>query len=101
MQGNVLTKTLLPKRHSLQFIQAVLLGSAVYNSVLEDITIYAEMVDGRFNRSTAIVTQLLDLPRVSPLIVYQAWVVVAFVEVFEDRRKDLRFLVGQADFLVG
>ena len=38
-----------------------------------------------------------ELPRVSPLVVQQARVVVAFVEVFEDGGEDLGELFGQVD----
>ncbi len=41
--------------------------------------------------------RVLELPRVSVLVVQQARVVVALVEVLEDGAEDLRFLVRQRD----
>jgi hypothetical protein len=41
----------------------------------------------------------LQLPGVSPLIVYESWVIIAFVEIFEHRGEDLGFFVGKCDSL--
>lgn len=60
------------------------------------------MIDGRLALGPATyVLRALDLPRVPPLVVHQAWEVVALVEVLEDRREDFGRLVGQGDALAG
>jgi len=41
-----------------------------------------------------------QLPRVSSLIMYESWIIVAFVEVFEDRGEDFGFFVGEGDSFV-
>ncbi len=39
----------------------------------------------------------IQLPCIISLVMQQLWMIVSFVEVFEDSREDLRLLVGQID----
>ncbi len=57
------------------------------------------MVDCRFE--AAVAGCVLQLPGIPTLIVLKAREIVAFVEVFEDRREDLREFFGKADSLGG
>lgn len=56
------------------------------------------MVDGGLGGPAGLV-ELLEVPRVAALVVHQPRVVVALVQVLEDRREDLRLVVGQVDAL--
>lgn len=92
-----LTKTLLPQRQFLQVLKAVLLGSTVYDSVLEEIAIDAAVIDRAFDSGLLLAARGLKLPRVSSLILNQTRVVIALVEVFQDRTEDLGLLVRKRD----
>lgn len=59
------------------------------------------MVDGALDDSTLFLGGGLNLPRVAALVVHQARVVVALVEVLEHGAKDLGLLVGEGDALGG
>jgi hypothetical protein len=80
-------KTLFPKSKALQFLQAILLGSAVDDGVSKYFTAHSSEVDCRFVRSATtifLVLRVLQFPSVSALVVDQAWIVVTLVEEFED-----------------
>ena len=58
------------------------------------------MIDSRFG-ATAAVGSLFQLPGISPLVVLETRVVVAFVEVLEDGGEDLGEFFGQVDSFGG
>ncbi len=93
-----LTETLLPQRDPLELLEPVLVGGAVDDGVLQDVAVYGVVVDGRLGGSGPLV-QLLDLPGVPALVLDEAGVIVALVEVLEHGREDLGLLVGQVDAL--
>ena len=95
-----LTETLLAKGNTLEFLQAVLVGGAVDDGVLQDLAVDAVMIDGGLDGAATVVGYLFNLPRVPPLVVHQTRVVVAFVEILENRREDLGLLIGKRDLLV-
>ena len=90
---------LLPQRHALQLLQPVPLRRAVDDRVLEEGPAGVLVVDGGLDGPAAagVRGRLLDLPRVPPLVVQEAGVVVALVEVLEDGGKDLGGLVREGD----
>jgi hypothetical protein len=91
-------QSLLAKSQLLQLLQSVLLSLAVNNSVLQD------RACGRVDHclvGTVVVTTVLKGPGVTLLVELEARVVVALVEVLENRGKDLGLLVGEIDALVG
>lgn len=92
-----LTKTLLAKSNPLEFLQAVLLSSAVDDRVLQELAFDAVVVDGGLVAD--LLRGRLELPRVTLLIVDEARIVVALVEIFEDRREDLGLFIRQGDLL--
>jgi hypothetical protein len=47
------------------------------------------------------IAAVLEVPAVTLLVVLHARVVVALVQVFEDRREDFGLLIGKIDALVG
>lgn len=94
-----LTQTLLPQGHPLELLEAVLVSRAINDRVLQDIAIDAVVVDGGLARALAVVLYVLHLPRVAALVVDQARVVVALVEVLEHGGEDLGLLVRQVDAL--
>lgn len=97
-----LTKTLLPQRNPLELLETVLLRSAVNHSVLEQIAVDTVVVYGRLDAAAAVFSvaaEGLNLPRVTALVVHQARVVVALVEVLQHGREDLGLLVGEGDAL--
>ena len=57
------------------------------------------MINRRLDSSCS-ATASLDLPRVSPLIMDQPRIIIAFVEIFEDGREDLGFFVWEGDSFV-
>lgn len=92
-----LTKALLPQSNPLELVQAILLGGAVDDGVLEQLALHAMMEHGRL--VTVLLRWLLQLPRVALLVVDEAGVVVALVEVLENRREDLGLFVRQGNLL--
>jgi hypothetical protein len=82
---------LLAKRDTLELIKTILLGSTVDDGIFEDLAFDAVMINCRLASS---VLGLFNLPRVSSLVMNQARIVIPLVKIFEDRREDLRFLVG-------
>ncbi len=86
-------EALFPKRQALQLVQSKLLGCAVDSGVFEQDSAHTVMIDCRLDRSAATkflrVLRIFELPRVTTLVVQQAWVVITLVEVFEDAGKDL------------
>jgi hypothetical protein len=57
-----LTKPLLPQGDLLQFLETVLLGSAVDDSVLKHVTVDGMVVDGRLDGAAAVVGGGLEFP---------------------------------------
>jgi len=55
------------------------------------------VVDGRFDSNVRAVFILLEFPDVFSLVVKEAGVVVALVEVFEHRAEDLGLFFGEGD----
>jgi hypothetical protein len=56
------------------------------------------MVDGRVRSAFgAVRSTILKLPGILSLIVEQPWVVITFVEVFQDTGEDFGLLFGQVD----
>ena len=90
---------LLAQRQPLQLVQPVSLGRAVHQRVFQQHLSACQVVDRRFR--TAFSRSRFELPRISALVVQQAWVVVAFVEVFEDGGEDFGDLFGQVDSFGG
>jgi hypothetical protein len=91
-------QSLLPERKLLELVQAVFLGLAVDDGVLEDGT------GGGIDNGLAgavVVAAVLEGPGVALLVELETGVVVALVEVLEDGREDLWLLVGQVYALVG
>jgi len=91
------TETLLSKREALKLIQAVLLGSTVDNGVLQQLSIHAVVINSSL--VAGLLRRRLQLPRVSLLVVEKTRVVVAFVEILEDRREHLGLFIGQRNLL--
>jgi hypothetical protein len=91
------TQTLFSQGDPLQLLQTILLGDAVDDRVLEEIAILV-VEDGGLQQTAALVG-LLNLPRVTLLVVDQARIVVALVHVLEDRAEDLGLLLGEMDTL--
>lgn len=91
-------KALFPKSKALQLVQTEFLGSAVDSGIFEQDPGYTSMVDCRLDGPAATkvirVLSVFELPRVTTLVVQQAWVVVSLVEIFEDAGKDLGFSVA-------
>lgn len=90
---------LLPERETLEFIQAITVGSAVEESVLEQRLPMSLVIDGGLDCSTTsiVVGDIFQLPGISPFIMEQSWIVVTFVEVLEHGREDLRKLFREVD----
>jgi hypothetical protein len=93
-----LTQTLLPQRNTLQLIQPVFLRRAIDNCILQQLAINAVMIHCALHASCASFARL-QLPCVSSLVVYESWIIVAFVEVFEDRGEDLGLFIWKGDSL--
>lgn len=104
---------MLPQSNPLQLVQAVLVGRAVDHGILEQVAVDGVVVDGGLGSrgggvvllhqqlgvdpGTAGRLGLLELPRVVALVVQEARIVVALVEVFEDGGEDLGLVFGQGD----
>ena len=78
----------------LQFRESVLFGGTVEHRILEQVLAEPGMKDDRFT-GVGIGSRVLQFPGVSPFVVQQTWVVVAFVEVFQDGAEDFGQFVGQ------
>ena len=87
-------EALLAQRQPFELVQAVAFGRAVHQGVLEQRLAATHVVDRRL---PVALRRLFKLPRVAPLVVEEARVVVAFVEVFEDGGEDLGELFGEVD----
>ena len=93
-------QTLLPQREPFQFVQSVLLGGAVYQCVLEQLLACGVAVHCALHGASTghgLVVGYLEFPAVLTLVVQEAGVVVAFVEVFEDGGEDLRGFVWEGN----
>lgn len=97
-------QALLPQRQPLELEQAVPFRGAVDQRIFQQRLSVARVVDGRFRRRV-VVRRLrrchFELPGVLALVVQEAGVVVAFVEVFEDGGEDFWELFGQVDSFGG
>ena len=94
---------MLPEREPLELEQAVPFRGAVDQCILQQRLSVARVVDGRF-RHGIVVRRLrchFELPGVLALVVQEAGVVVAFVEVFEDGGEDFWELFRQVDSFGG
>jgi hypothetical protein len=74
---------LLPESNALQLIQTILLGSAIDDSVLQKLAIDAVMVDGGL--AAGFLRVLFQLVRVPLLVVKETRIIVALVEILENR----------------
>lgn len=86
---------MLAQGQALELVQAVAFGRAVHERVLEQHLPAARVVDGRFRGAPP--RRLFELPRVPALVVQEAGIVVAFVEVFEHGGEDFGELFGEVD----
>lgn len=80
-----------------ELVQAVAFSSAIDHRILEQQLSGTGMVHSRLRATIA--SNVFQLPSIPPLVVQQARVVVAFVEVFEDGGKDLGDFFGEVDSL--
>jgi len=79
------TKSLLPQGNLLQLLKSVFLCRTVNDRVLQQVPIYGVMIHRRLHAILPIVSHGLQLPRVTALVVHEARVVVALVEVLQHR----------------
>ncbi len=91
-------QSLLAQREPLELVEPVALRGAVDQGVLEQRLPAARVVDGRFR---VVLGGHFELPGVAALVVQEARVVVAFVEVLEDGGEDFGALFGEGDALGG
>lgn len=95
VDGDSTLQALLAKRKPLELLQAVLLGSTVDSSIPEDNAAYSRMKNCGLARPAATgsmdILGVLELPRGTALVVYQAWIIVTLVEKLENTGNDLRF----------
>lgn len=98
---NARLQALLSQRDTLELLEPVLIGGAVDDGVLQDVTINAVVVDRHLwgGASPSALFRRLELPRVLTLVVDKAGVVVALVEVLKDGGEDLGLLVWQVHAL--
>ena len=89
---------MLAKRQSLELVQAVPFRGAVDQCVLQQRLSASRVVDRRLR---VLLPRHFELPCISALVVQQAGVVVAFVEVLEDGGEDFRELFWEVDSFGG
>jgi hypothetical protein len=82
MTESPLTKPLLAQSDALQVLESILLSSAVDGGILEQLALDTVVVDDGLG--AAVLTRLLQLPGILLLVVDQARIVVALVEILED-----------------
>lgn len=82
MTESPLTKPLLAQSDALQVLKSILLSSAVDGGILEQLALDTVVVDDGLG--AAVLTRLLQLPGILLLVVDQARIVVALVEILED-----------------
>ena len=85
---------LLAQRQPLELVQAIAFRGAVDERVLQQHLAAGRVVDRGLR---ILLRRHLEFPCVAALVVQEARVVVAFVEVFEDGGEDLRDFFGQGD----
>lgn len=95
-RNDELTKTLLLQSNTLELLKTVFFSRAIDHGVLEKISIDAVMKDGRLN-TTVILVGRFQLPRVAPLAVNKARIIIALVKKFQHRRKYFRFFLGKCN----
>ena len=95
---NARLQPLLAQRQPLELVQAVPFGGAVDQRVLQQHLAARRVVDRRLR---VLLRRHFELPRISALVVEEAGVVVAFVEVFEDGGEDFGELFGEVDSFGG
>lgn len=90
---------LLPQRQPLQLLQPILLRGAINKRILQQLLARGITKDCTLDRpsGTSVIVIGLQLPAVAALVVQEARVVVAFVEVFQHRGEDLGRFVGEGD----
>jgi len=114
---------LFAQRQLLELLQPITPRGTVDDGVAEDVLADARYIDGRLDSGRDLGglacaatsefkcigkrrgildggptrERILELPRVAVLVVHQAGVVVALVEVLEDGAEDLRLLIGERD----
>ena len=94
------TEALLAESDALELVEPEPVRSTVDDRVLEDVAIERVRVDGSLGGGRAVLAVgPLELPRIAALVVDEAGVVVALVEVLEDRREDFGLVVGQGNAL--
>jgi hypothetical protein len=88
---------LLSQGKLFEFLQTILLCSAINDGILKQIALYASVIDSAFNGSTVLRRSRLKLPRVAPLIMSQSREVIPLVEIFEDGAENLRLFIGESN----
>ena len=91
---NARLETLLAQRQPLELVQAVPFRGAIDQRIFQQHLPARRMVDRRLR---VLLRRHFELPRISALVVQEAGVVVAFVEVFEDGGEDFGKLCGEVD----
>ena len=89
-------QSLFAEGKPLELIEPVFLRRAVQQRILEQL-LPRQSVKNRALSVPLVVFAAFELPAVPPLVVQQAGVVVALVEVFEHGGEDLGDVVGQVD----
>lgn len=92
-------QSLLLQRQLLEFLEPVLVCLAIDDGVFQDGA--DRGLDDGFVGIVGAGAGVFEVPAVALLVVLDAGVVVAFVEVLEDGGEDFGFFVGEVDALVG
>lgn len=100
ISGNSNLQALLAESNTLQVFQAVFLGCAVHDRVSEHNSAHSRVEYRRLARSIAtiflVVVGVLEVPRVPTSAMQQAWVIVTFIQEFQDTRQDLGLSVMES-----
>ena len=89
---------MLAQRQPLELVQAVPFRGAVNQRVFQQHLAARRVVDCRLR---VLLRRHFELPRISALVVEEAGVVVAFIEVFEDGGEDFGEFFGEVDSFGG
>jgi hypothetical protein len=100
-------QALLTKRQLLQLRKTISLSCAIDHGILEQRTAHDIDPDGilavharvRTARRRSCCPAILEMKRLAALVIFETRIVVAFVEVFEDRGEDSRFFIGKINSL--
>ena len=96
---NARLETLLSQSKPLEFIQAIFLSGAIYQSVFEQHLVKALMKYRGFGYSfpVLVVTGIFKLPAIRAFVMHQLRIIVPLIQVFEDRGENLGNLLGKID----